>query len=112
MEGNSWEIIFFETARGEKIVKEFIKSLDPKTISKIGSDINLLEKHGSFLRMPYSKKLTKDLYELRTRGKQEVRIIYGFIGRMIYLLHAFIKKTQQTPSKEIETANKRFQDLK
>lgn len=112
MEEDGWRVIFFETARGEKIVKEFIKSLDSQTISKLSSDINLLEKHGSLLRMPYSKKLTKNLYELRTRGKQEVRIIYGFIDKEIYLLHSFLKKTQQTPIREIETANKRFKGLK
>lgn len=109
---DKWEIIFFETPRGEKVVKEFIKSLDEKAISKISSDIDLLEKHGPILGMPYSKKLTKALYELRIRGKQEIRIIYGFINKSIYLLHAFQKKTPKTPPKEIGIADKRFQGLK
>lgn len=109
---NSWEILFFETSRGEKIVKEFIKSLDVKTISKISSGIDLLVKHGPFLGMPHSKKLTQDLYELRIRGKQEIRIIYGFVNKNIYLLSAFQKKTQKTPLKEIDIAHKRFQGLK
>lgn len=109
---DKWEVIFFETPRGEKIVKEFIKSLDEKTISKIGREIDLLEKHGPFLGMPHSKKLTKDLYELRVRGRQEIRIVYGFTGSIIYLLHVFLKKTQKTPSPEIDTADKRFRGLK
>lgn len=109
---NSWEVIFYEIVRGEKIVKEFIKSLDSKIISKIASEIDLLKIYGPFLGMPYSKKLTKDLYELRIRGKQEVRIIYGFISKTAILLHAFIKKTQKTPLKEIETSEKRFATLK
>src|SRR3989344_5051017 len=104
MEDYSWEILFFETARGEKIVKEFIKSFGGSTISKIASEVDLLKDNGPFLGMPYSKKLTKDLYELRVRGKQEIRIIYGFVGKTVYLLHAFVKKTQKTPIKEIETA--------
>lgn len=61
--------------------------------------------------MPHSKKLTTDLYELRIRGKQETRIIYGFIKNNIYLLHAFKKQKQQTPRKEIETALKRLCSL-
>lgn len=109
---DKWEVIFFETPRGEKVVKEFIKSLDEKTISKIGSGIDLLEKHGPFLGMPHSKKLTRDIYELRVRGKLEIRIIYGFINKTIYLLHAFLKKTQKTPLKEINTAGGRFKGLK
>ncbi len=109
---SSWEIKFFETARGEKIVKEFIKSLDTNTISKITSEIDLLQQHGPLLGMPYSKKLTQDLYELRIRGKQEVRIIYGFKGRNVYLLHVFKKKTPKTPIKEIEASKQRFAILK
>jgi phage-related protein len=92
--------------------EEFIGLLDKSTISKFTHASNLFEKHGPILGMPYSKKLTKDLYELRIRGKQEVRIIYGFINKAIYLLHVFLKKTQKTPLKEVETADKRFQGLK
>lgn len=111
MEDSSWEVIFFETARGEKVVKEFIKSLEVNTISKISNEIDLIKEHGPFLGMPHSRKLTRDLYELRVRGRQEVRIIYGFINRTIILLHIFVKKTQETPLGEIETAAKRFKGL-
>lgn len=107
----AWRILFFETPRGEKIVKEFIKSLDATTIAKVGHTISLLEKHGPYLGMPHSKKLTKGLYELRVRGKQDVRIIYSFAKRKIYLLHAFKKKAQKTPRKEINTAVTRLESI-
>lgn len=103
-----WSIKLYETARGEKPVEEFIKSCQPQTISKVAHHIDLLEKHGPFLGMPHSKRLSSDLYELRIRGKQEVRIIYAFIRKTIYLLHAFRKQTQKTPRKEIATALKRL----
>ncbi len=109
---DKWEVIAFESTRGEMPVEEFIRSLDESAISKISHGSDLLEKHGPILGMPHSKKLTQDLYELRIRGKQEIRIIYGFIGKKIYLLHGFKKKTQKTPAKEIEIAQKRFDDLK
>lgn len=102
-----WNIYFFETPRGEKIVKEFIKKLQAKTIAKISQNIDLLEKHGPFLGMPYSKMLVKGIYELRIRGKEEIRIFYTFSGRSIYLLHSFKKKTQKTPIKEIKIAVER-----
>lgn len=106
-----WNIIAFETDRGEKPVEEFLKSLDEPTIAKASHEIDLLEKHGPYLSMPHSKKLTAKLYELRIRGKQEIRIIYGFIKNDIYLLHAFKKQKQQTPRKELETALKRLRSL-
>ena len=44
------------------------------------------------------------MYELRIRGKQEVRIFYTFNRGEIILLHCFLKKSQQIPSKEIKIA--------
>lgn len=103
-----WIIKSFETKRGEKPVEEFVKNLDEATIAKFVHSIDLLEKHGPFLGMPHVKKLTSDLYELRIRGKQEVRIIYGFVKKTIYLLHGFRKQTQKTPKKEIEISLSRL----
>lgn len=99
-----WEIIVFETSNKDKPVEKFIKSLQAVTISKIAHGINLLERWGNQLGMPRSKKLDRDLYELRIRGSEEIRILYMFKGKRIYLLHAFKKKSQKTPKKELELA--------
>lgn len=108
----TWVIKLYESKRGDKPVEEFIKFLDSSTIAKVAHEIDLLEKHGPYLGMPHTKKLSSDLYELRIRRKQEVRILYGFIKNNIYLLHAFKKQTQKTPSKELKTASGRFLFLK
>ena len=104
----AWNIILFESSRGEKPVEELIKSLDEATIAKASQEIDLLEKHGPYLAMPHSRKLNNDLYELRIRGRREIRILYAFVKKDIYLLHTFKKKQQKTPRKEIETARKRL----
>lgn len=103
----AWNIYFFQTSRGEKVVKEFIKNLQGKTIGKISQNIDLLKIHGPFLGMPYSKMLAKEIYELRIKGKEEIRILYTFSKSNIYLLHAFRKQTQKTPQKEIKIAENR-----
>lgn len=103
----AWNVYFFQTPRGEKVVKEFIKNLQEKTIGKISQEIDLLKMHGPFLGMPYSKKLAKEIYELRIRGKEEVRILYTFSRNNIYLLHAFKKQTQKVPKKEVKIAEDR-----
>lgn len=103
----AWKVYFFQTPRGEMIVKEFVKTLGPKTISKISQLIDLLKEHGPYLGMPYSKRLNKDIGELRIIGKEEVRILYAFSKNNIYLLHAFKKKSQKTSRKEIKIAEDR-----
>ncbi len=104
----NWVITTFISQRGEKPVDEFLKKQSLKTQSKATHLIDLLELHGNLLGMPYSKRLDKNIFELRIRGKQEMRILYCFNKRGIILLHAFKKQTQKTPRKEIETAKKRM----
>lgn len=49
----SWNILVFETQRGEKPVEEFIVSKSPQTKAKVAHLINLLEIHGNILSMPH-----------------------------------------------------------
>jgi phage-related protein len=104
----TWKILLFETSRGEKPVERFINSLNSNTTAKVIHSTDLLEKHGNLLRMPHSKRLVKGLYELRVKGKEEIRIMYTYRSRNIYLLHAFKKKSQKTPKREMATALKRI----
>ena len=107
----AWNILLFETARGDKPVEDFIKPLSSSSRSKVIHMIRLLKQFGTFLNMPHSKKITKDIYELRVKGKEEIRIFYAPFGRKIYLLHAFKKKSQKIQSKEIKLAEQRLKAL-
>jgi len=107
----SWEIVLFESNRGEKPVEEFINDLSDISTAKIAHNLDLLEEYGHQLGMPHSKKIDKELYELRIRGTEEIRIFYTFRKNRIYLLHGFKKKTQKTPSKEILIAFKRLENI-
>ena len=55
-------------------VEKFIFKLQKPTKSKVSRYMELLEDYGFNLRMPYSKRITTNLYELRIHGRQEVRI--------------------------------------
>lgn len=102
------KIKIFETSSGQRPVDDFINQQDLSTRKKIAFRINLLERFGLHLGMPYSKKIANDLYELRVRGTVEVRIIYGFKNDFVVLLHAFKKKQDKIPAREIETAASRY----
>lgn len=107
----NWNIITFETPRGEKPVDEFIETQRSQVQAKVTHLLDLLEIHGNLLGMPHSRRLSSDLFELRIRGKEELRILYCFTKHNIVLLHAFKKQTQKTPPKEIKTALQRMQNL-
>ncbi len=103
-----WEIKLFESVRGEKIVESFTSSLENQTRSKLARLMDLLQKYGPSLGTPHSKRISSGLYELRVRGKSEIRIFYTFKGKYVYFLHAFKKQSQKIPDKEIETASQRL----
>jgi len=109
---NKWVIKFYKGSRGEEYVQNFIKKQDTATYAKITRLIGMLSIHGPDLGMPYSRYLGHGLFELRARGKNEVRIFYIFhLEKTIYLLHAFKKRTQKTPIKELKIAINRKKEL-
>ena len=75
--------------------------------------IELLAQHGPSLRLPHSKAFGDGLFELRPRGRSGIgRAFYCFLlGKRIVVAHAFIKKTQETPDKELKLARKRVKEL-
>jgi phage-related protein len=69
--------------------------------------------YGPNLRLPHSRSLGGGLFELRPRGKSGIgRAFYSFlIGQRAVVLHAFIKKSQQTPERELKLARKRMKEV-
>src|ERR1700756_507275 len=108
----SYSIIMYETPSGQPVVQNFIGSVQKETRSKIYRQIDLLEEYGPQLGMPHSKPVGSGMYELRVRGRQEVRILYIFSdGRTVYLLHGFQKKSQAVPGKEMDLARQRRNEI-
>lgn len=67
---------------------------------------------GRVLPMPLSRNLAgvcPGLHELRLRDHAGQARVFYYIKKLdaIYLLHAFAKKTQQLPKREIQVALKR-----
>lgn len=92
-------------------LEKFITSLQKQTIAKVLRTIDLLERFGASLGTPHSKKIATSLFELRIRGKLEVRIFYTFHKDTIILLHGFIKKSQKIPQKELHLAQQKLGNL-
>jgi len=107
----AWEVEYYIDRRGESPVREFLKEQDERTQQKVVDSINILIESGPFLKPPYMKKLEKGLYELRVKSSVAVRIFYSPITSVYYLLHAFVKKTQKTPEKELKIALDRIKEL-
>ena len=75
--------------------------------------VELLIEHGPSLRLPHSRAFGDGLFELRPKGRSCIgRAFYCYmVGKQVIVLHAFIKKTQQTPDNELKLARKRLKEV-
>ena len=74
--------------------------------AKILGIISVLEEKGNQLREPYTKHLDDGIFEVRGRvGTDITRVLYFFYyGKKIIITNGFVRKTQETPKREIKLA--------
>lgn len=111
-----FEIIFYKDNEGNDPITDFLEKAakgNRRLVAKTRSGIEKL-RNRVYHQEPFSKHLESGLWELRIKcGTDIVRIIYTFHkGRVIILLHIFIKKQQKTPIGELELARKRLKEIK
>lgn len=83
----------------------FHQSNAAKAKAKFFQIANLLKEHGPEVRMPYSRFLEDGIFEVRVIvGNDSSRVLYFFMeGQRVIFTNGFVKKTQKTPRREIET---------
>lgn len=108
-----WQIDDVRTAAGGRPVKNFLDELSKGAKAKISAALTMLAREGNRLAFPKSRALGEGLHEIRVAHPEgPFRMIYCFRpGRRIVLLHAFVKRTQQTPPDELTLARARFKHL-
>jgi len=109
---NRWRVIYYLSPRGENPVKDFLDAR-PAVKLKAFRILSHLEEFGLNLAIPHIKKLSgTPLWEIRILGEDNVRILYVALkGKQIVLLHAFVKKTNKTPRKEIKLGLSRLKEI-
>ncbi|OGQ93958.1 MAG: hypothetical protein A2521_04285 [Deltaproteobacteria bacterium RIFOXYD12_FULL_57_12] len=107
------KIIFYCLENGECPVRNFLDSLSSKQVEKVFFVLDLIENF-DLVPSKFFKKLgaTDDIWEVRIQYGNDIFRLLGFFdgNDLIVLNHAFTKKTQKTPDKEIKTAERRKKD--
>ncbi len=109
-----YKVNFYRNSQTSKSpVLEYINNLSHKERAKILKYVEFLREHKGYLDEPYSKHVKGKIRELRIDfGKNRFRIFYfTFIKKTIVLLHAFLKRTEKTPIKEIKKAEENYYDV-
>ncbi len=107
------EIVFYRTDSERCPVEEFLDSLSGKQAQKVLWVLRLIQDLDS-VPSKYLKKLvnTDDIWEVRVQSGNNTFRLLGFFdnNNLIILTNGFAKKTQKTPSQEIDLAEKRKKD--
>ena len=103
---------FYRLAGGDEPVRVWLKSLNADDRHTIGTDIRTVEL-GWPIGMPTCRPLGGGLWEVRSKLTQKRirRVIFCIAQGHMVLLHAFIKKTQKTPKKDLNIARKRKKEV-
>lgn len=107
-----WQVIYYIPPSGDNPVKKFLDE-HPSAKMKAFRIFSHIEEYGLTGVIPHIKKLTgTPLWEIRILGQDSIRILYITRSeKQILLLHAFEKKTDKIPPKEIKIALQRKLDL-
>jgi phage-related protein len=104
-----WTVETFENVDSE------IEALPLRLRARLIRLLEMVESLGlESLREPHVKHIEGKLWELRAKSPEGIaRGIYvAMEGRRVIVLHVFVKKSQKTPSRALETARKRLAQVK
>jgi phage-related protein len=104
------KIKFYRLETGKCPVEEYFDSLTNKQFEKITFVLDIIEQLDIVPRKFFKKlQSTDEIWEVRVQqGNNIFRILGFFDGKdLVILNHAFTKKSQKIPQKEIATAEKR-----
>jgi phage-related protein len=107
------KIIFYRLDNGKCPVEDYLDSLSEKQVEKVFFVLDFIE-HFHVVPRKFFKKLegADDIWEARIQYGNNIFRLLGFFdgSELVILNHAFTKKTQKTPRKEINKAEQRKKD--
>ncbi len=103
---------FYRSAGGADLVLDWLRGLPPADRREIGTDLATLQ-FGWPIGMPLCRPLGSGLWEVRSNlpSRRIARLLFFVADNRIGVVHGFIKKTQATPSEDLELARKRMKEM-
>ena len=107
-------VVWYKTGSGKKVVRDAIDTLSKSDKAIVGGDLWLAQ-----LRFPKGAPIVKPLglglYEVRSSisDKREYRCIFVYHAaeNALVVVHAFVKKSQKTPSHDLQLAKTRAKEV-
>lgn len=104
----TWQLSYY-SAKVEALIEQWPVSIRASYLRIVET----MAEHGPNLGMPHTRPMGSGLFEVRAKGREGIgRAFYCTLaGKRIVILHAIVKKTEQTPARDIETARTRQREV-
>lgn len=106
----SWTVGFVNA-----VAEQEVKALPPDMIARFLQIGQMITNFGlTQMREPHVKHLAGKLWEMRLKGRDGIaRSIYVTAsGQRVVVLRTFVKKTQETPPRELKLALARMKEIR
>lgn len=105
----TWNVTFYSDR-----VESEILALPAGFVARFLRYAERMETFGPDLGMPHTQAMGEGLFELRIKAAEGIaRVFYcTVVNHRIVFLHQFVKKTNQTPGKELSIARRRMKEVK
>jgi phage-related protein len=105
-------VVFYRSATGVEPVREWLRTLPAEDRRAIGGDLATLQV-GWPIGMPLCRSLGGGLWELRSNlpSRRIARLLFFAADDRLGVVHGFIKKTQKTPTNDLELARRRVKEM-
>lgn len=109
---DKYKVFSYEDRNGKDLITESVQKFTKSQKSKYIRQTQYLRNFGITRSNPVLKKVVGTrMWELRSLGKDNIRIICAEYRDGVVLLHVFIKKTQKTSSGDLMIAQRRLAEL-
>jgi len=89
-------------------VRDELEALPADMRARFRRIVELIQRHGlERMREPHVKHLEGSLWEMRMKGRDGISRAIYVAGRRVVVVRVFIKKTENTPRREIDLALER-----
>ena len=105
-------IEFYRTKSGAVPTEAFLDTLSDKVVQKVIAVIELVEAVPIVPAKYFRKLVGTELFEFRIRWERNIYRLLCFFDRnnTVVITHGFMKKTQRTPRREIDRAERYRRD--
>ena len=106
-------LVFFRNSSGNEPVRDWLKALTSGDRRAVGQDLMRAQWRWP-VNMPLCRGLGRGLWEIRTDlpGNRTARVFLCLDEGVLVALHAFVKKTRETPVDVLALARSRQKELR